>query len=177
MQDTLCARLDPGFDFYKEYGSYARDAQRKARKRVVAGLRQRVRRGPTDDDWALLETVASTANEGLYRIRRLFTAPHDFLQLPYAIEKSVFTVMTTLSLGVRIALLTGVLMVGRLAIDVATGTPFGGAATLREVVSNPLYQLVVVGLSAVHLRLIFLRMADKTRTLLEGDSVRHAAPG
>ena len=40
--------------------------------------------------------------------------PHDFLQLPYAIEKWVFVVMTGLQFLVRVSVLT----VGLAALDV-----------------------------------------------------------
>jgi ubiquinone biosynthesis protein len=165
LYDTLCARLDPSFEYNREYARYSRDAARKARKRVRRGWQQRLRSGPTDQDYAMLEAIGATANEGLYRLRRLFTAPHDFLQLPYAIEKSVFTVMTTLKLMVRAVVLGAALAALTLGAHWLTGQPLDLASALLGVVSNPWYQLTVVGLAAIHLRLILLRLSDKTPTL------------
>jgi hypothetical protein len=109
LYDTICARLDPTFNYNREYNRYGKDATRRARKRVRRAIQRRLRGGPTDSDYATIEALSATAGEGLYRLRRLFSAPHDFLQLPYAIEKSVFTVMTALKFAVRAALLTAVL--------------------------------------------------------------------
>ena len=165
LYDTICARLDPTFNYNREYRRYARDAMRKSRRRVRRAIRRRMRGGLTDSDYSAMETVAATASEGLYRLRRLFTAPHDFLQLPYAIEKWVFTVMMLLKFGVRALLFTVALTALSLGVHTITGEPLPVPDALQGVVSSPWYQLSLVALAALHLRLVFFRMADKTRTL------------
>jgi hypothetical protein len=145
LYDTLCARLDPTFDYNREYTRYGQDATRKSRKRVRRAVQRRVQKGLTGSDYATLEAIGQTAGEGLYRLRRLFTAPHDFLQLPYAIEKSVFTVMTAVKAIVRVAVLTA----GLAAVDVGVrwlfGQPLAPDAAAREVLASPWYQLAVGG--------------------------------
>jgi hypothetical protein len=165
LYDTLCARLDPTFNYNREYNRYGKDAMRKARRRVRRAWRTRLRKGFTDSDYATLETIGATANEGLYRIRRLFTAPYDFLQLPYAIEKGVYTVMTVVKLAVNVALLTAALTAVIVGANTLTGEPLEAAQAFSAVVGNPWYQVGVLAIAAVHLRMILARMADKTRTL------------
>jgi predicted unusual protein kinase regulating ubiquinone biosynthesis (AarF/ABC1/UbiB family) len=165
LYDTICARLDPSFNYNREYSRYGRDATRRARKRVRRGMRRRLQKGLTDSDYATLEAIGQTANEGLYRLRRLFTTPSDFLQLPYAIEKSVFSVMTFLKFLVRGAVLTAALAVASLGLHSLLGQPIEPADALAGVLTNPWYQLILIALAGLHLRLIFFRMADKTRTL------------
>src|SRR5260370_27319081 len=71
-------------------------------------------------------------------------------------------------LALRVTVLTGAAVAVGLMTDLVTGQAFDAAATLREVVTNPLYLLAVVALGAGHLRLILHRMGGKTRTLLNG---------
>ena len=165
LYDTICARLDPSFNYNREYNRYGKDATRRARKRVRRAIQRRLRGGPTDSDYATIEAISATAGEGLYRLRRLFSAPHDFLQLPYAIEKWVFTVMTGLKLAVRAALLTAVLTAVSLGAHWLIGEPLDPLSALQGVLINPWYQVALLAVAAVHLRLILSRMADKTRTL------------
>jgi ubiquinone biosynthesis protein len=165
LYDTICARLNPAFNYNREYDRYAKDAMAKARTRVRRAVRRRLDRGLTDSDYASLEAVASTASEGLYRLRRLFTAPYDFLQLPYAIEKWVFTVMTLVQFVVRATLLTAALTGVMLAVSALTGSRIDASAALDGALTNRLYQFAVLVLGLVHLRLVLFRMADKTRTL------------
>ena len=165
LYDTICARLDPSFNYNREYNRYGKDATRRARKRVRRAIQRRLRGGPTDSDYATIEAISATAGEGLYRLRRLFSAPHDFLQLPYAIEKWVFTVMTGLKLAVRAALLTAVLTAVSLGAHWLIGEPRDPLSALQGVLINPWYQVALLAVAAVHLRLILSRMADKTRTL------------
>jgi predicted unusual protein kinase regulating ubiquinone biosynthesis (AarF/ABC1/UbiB family) len=165
LYDTICARLDPSFNYPREYRRYGADATRKASRRVKRAIRRRLDRGLTNSDYAGLEAVAATANEGLYRLRRLFTAPHDFLELPYAIEKGVYTFMTILKFGVRWLLLTGALTIASLAVHAISGESIDPSTALQGVLSNRWYQIAVLVLGAIHVRLILFRMADKTRTL------------
>ena len=165
LYDTICARLDPTFNYNREYKRYAADAMHKSRKRVQRAVQRRLEHGPTDSDYASLEALASTANEGLYRLRRLFTAPYDFLQLPYAIEKWVFTVMLLVQLAVRATLVTAGITGVLLGVSYLLGSPLDAATALGAVVTNPWYRLALLALVVVHLRLVLFRMADKTRTL------------
>jgi hypothetical protein len=87
------------------------------------------------------------------------------LQLPYAIEKCVFTVMTILKLGLRVVLFTGAITAVTLGVHVLIGQPVEPVGALEGVLLNPWYQVSILALAAVHLRLILLRMADKARTL------------
>jgi predicted unusual protein kinase regulating ubiquinone biosynthesis (AarF/ABC1/UbiB family) len=165
LYDTICARLDPTFEYPREYKRYGSDALRKSRRRVRRAMRRRVTRGLTKSDYAGLEALAATANEGLYRIRRLFTAPHDFLQLPYAIEKWVYVFMTILKFGVRWLALTVLVTLVSLGLRAIAGQQIEALDVLEGVLSNPWYQASVLVLAAIHVRLILFRMADKTRTL------------
>jgi hypothetical protein len=165
LYDTLCARLDPDFNFYKEYRRFSRDAERKAKKRVVRRVRRRLQAGPTGADYALVERLGRLLGDGLHRIHRVLSVPHDFLQLPFAIEKSIFSVLTVIRFGVRVAALTAVLVGAVVGLGWLIGRPIELYEAFQAVVGNVGFQLLVLVMGILHLRVLMFRMADKTRTL------------
>ena len=64
LYDTLCARLDPTFNYNRDYSRYGKDATRKSRRRVRRAVRTRLRKGLTGNDYATIEAVSQTASEG-----------------------------------------------------------------------------------------------------------------
>jgi predicted unusual protein kinase regulating ubiquinone biosynthesis (AarF/ABC1/UbiB family) len=163
LYDTIAARLDPDLDIYDEYRRWARDAAGRARRRVLRGVRGRMRGGPTDIDFARLEQLAGVVGEGLYRLDRLFSTPVDFLQLPYTIEKSVFTLLVLLQFFLRASGLTLAIIVFALGVQWASSAPLDIRAALRDVVSHPAYLIGVAVLASVHLRVIMFRLGDRKR--------------
>jgi hypothetical protein len=161
LYDTLAARLDPALDVYTEYRRWARDAERKSRQRVVAGVRRRVWRGPTDSDYATLERLGGLVRDGAYRLERLFAVPREFFRVPYTIEKGVFVSLVLLQFLVRLLALTlGLGLVVLLGASFA-GQPTDPGLALITVLENSAYRFAVAVLGAVHLRVIMLRMAQQ----------------
>jgi hypothetical protein len=67
--------------------------------------------------------------------------------------------------GVRVAALTAVLVAASVGLDWLGGQHIDLAAAFQAVIGNHWYQLAVLIVGILHLRVLMFRMADKTRTL------------
>jgi ubiquinone biosynthesis protein len=158
LYDTICARLDPHFDSYKEYKRFRDEARRKARKRARRALQKRLSEGLTGGDYLKMGQMLKTGNDLLFRAQRLMSSPYDFAVASFTIEKWTYIVMMLVSFLSRAALVTAV-GVGLVAIfarlDLTT--------SLQWVAVSPLFLVVIAILVFQHLRLIMFRLGDKTR--------------
>lgn len=163
LYDTLAARLDPKINFYREHGRFAKKAARKARKRGRKAVLRRLRTGLDGSEYEVVAQMLSAGGELLFRIQRLLAVPYDFAILPFAVEKWIFTAMIVLRFIMRGALLTfvGVAIVG--VVESANGAPIILEKTLQQVVTEPVYLVILVILFLLHIRVIMFRWGDKTR--------------
>lgn len=159
LYDTVAARLDPKINFYKEYGRFARKASRRQAKVARKAMRRRLRQGLTDRDYVALNTLLETGSELVFKAQRLMSVPYDFAVLPFMVEKWSHTAMMIVRFVVRVALVTAV----GLALVALTQTEFVLESAFNQVVSHPLYLVVIVILLLQHLRLIWFRLGDKIR--------------
>jgi ubiquinone biosynthesis protein len=158
LYDTMCARLDPKFDVYKEYKRYRAQIQRKARKRARRAIQERIAKGLTGSDYWALSQILKTGGDLLFRAQRLMSSPYDFAVASFTIEKWSHIVM----MSVRFLTQAAVVTVIGLVIALLLGQPL--APNLwQPVVTSPLYLIVIVLLLLQHTRLIMFRLGDKTR--------------
>lgn len=163
LYDTMCARLDPQFDFYKEYKRFRKEAERRAKKRGKRALRERLQKGLTGGDYQLMAQVLETGGDLLFRAQRLLNTPYDFAVLPYAVEKWTFAAMMTIRFLLRLGLLT---LVG---LGIAAGLAYYHQQTFtieslfNQVISSPLYWVLALIGFLQHIRLMLFRLGDKTR--------------
>lgn len=163
LYDTMCARLDPHFDFYKEYKRFRDQARRKAKKTARRALQTRLREGLTGSDYMAVAQVLKTGSDLMFRAQRLLNVPYDFAIVPYTIEKWTFTVMTVMRLLIYGLLLTA-LGTGMAAVgSLLNGQSVTVIEALPNVVSHPVYLLVMFILIFLHIRLVMFRLGDKTR--------------
>jgi ubiquinone biosynthesis protein len=158
LYDTMCARLDPQFDSYKEYKRFRNEARRKARKRGRRALQERLSRGLTGSDYLTMGQMLKTGNDLLFRAQRLLSTPYDFAVASFTIEKWTYIIMMLVRFITRAVLVTliGVVLaafVGRQ--DLLTA--------LQGVLASPFYLAVIGVFLLFHTRLIMFRLGDKTR--------------
>jgi hypothetical protein len=163
LYDTMCARLYPQFDFYKEYKRFRKDAERRAKKRGKRALQERLRNGLTGGDYQLMAQVLETGGDLLFRAQRLLNVPYDFAVLPYSIEKWTFAAMMTIRFLLRLGLLT---LVG---LGIVMGIAYSNQQNLSieslftQVISAPIYWVLALIGFLQHIRLMLFRLGDKTR--------------
>jgi ubiquinone biosynthesis protein len=163
LYDTMCARLDPTFDFYKEYKRFRAQARRKAKKTAQRAIQERLSKGLTGGDYMTMAQLLKTGGDLMFRAQRLLNVPYDFAIVPYTIEKWTFTFMTLIGFLVRVGVFTGLCVAGvalwqtfnRQAVDLTT--------VLQGVLTNGGYWIVITVLSLLHLRTLMFRLGDKTR--------------
>jgi hypothetical protein len=158
LYDTMCARLDPQFDSYKEYKRFRTEARRKARKRARRAIQERLTKGLTGGDYLAMGQLLKTGGDLMFRAQRLLSAPYDFAVASFTIEKWTHVVMMSVRFLTRAAVVTlaglaVVMLLGQQAIVTA----------LQQVLTSPLYLGVVAVLLLQHIRLRMFRLADKTR--------------
>jgi ubiquinone biosynthesis protein len=158
LYDTMCARLDPQFDSYKEYKRFRNDIRRKAGKRARRALRERLTKGITGGDYLALGQMLKTGGDLMFRAQRLMSAPYDFAVTSFQIEKWTNTVMMLVQFVTRAAIVT---LVGLGIVELLA--PQDVMTALQQVVVSPIYLVVIAVLLIQHIRLIMFRLGDKTR--------------
>jgi ubiquinone biosynthesis protein len=163
LYDTMCARLDPKFDFYKEYKRFRKEAERRAKKRGQRALRERLRGGLTGGDYQLMAQVLETGGDLLFRAQRLLNVPYDFAVLPYAVEKWTFAAMMLIRFLLRLGLLTVVGLGLAAAIAYFNQQPLLADTLFTQVINSPVYWILALIGFLQHIRLMLFRLGDKTR--------------
>jgi hypothetical protein len=157
LYDTMCARLDPQFDSYKEYKKFRTEARRKARKRARRAIRERVQKGLTGADYLTMGQMLKTGNDLLFRAQRLLSTPYDFAVASFTIEKWTYIVMMGVRFITRAVAITllGLGLMLLLGQSLTTG--------FQTVLASPIYLAVIGILLIQHIRLMMFRLGDKTR--------------
>jgi ubiquinone biosynthesis protein len=164
LHDTLAARLYPAIDYFKEFKRYNRNAQKRRRARGTRRIRRRLREGLlTASDFMTFQTVATTANDLLFRLQRILAVPHDFAVVPLTIEKWVFVLITAIRFlaGSAALALAGVVLA--LSYNAATGQSLAIDASWQLVMTNGLFLIAIALLALLHVRLILFRLGDRGR--------------
>jgi ubiquinone biosynthesis protein len=162
--DTLAARLWPKVDYFKEFERYSQDVTERRRKRGLKRLRRRFRSGLlTAQNFATLEKATTTANDLLFRLQRVLSVPYDFAVISLTVEKWVVTLVTVLKLMVSSAVLTVVCAALVIVSGVLAGQNVEIQDSLRQVAASRWYQVALIVLALLHVRVILFRLADKTR--------------
>jgi hypothetical protein len=163
LYDTMCARLVPDFHYYQEYKRFRQRMHKKAKKRGIRALRQRLRTGLSGGDYQMLAQAGKTWGDFMFRAQRLLNTPYDFAIVPYTIEKWTFTLMTIIGFLLRAALFTGICVAAVIGVRLANQQGVDFADILQTVVSHAGYLIVMVLLGLLHIRLLMFRLGDKTR--------------
>jgi hypothetical protein len=111
MYDTIVYRLNPKLNPQKEFTKWARIADRKARKRAVKSVRDRLW-GPLDSDFTRLEELNTIMDGALSRIQNFLDRPdYNFI---YSIGKMAFVLSTIVKNSILAIVMVMVLAVLRM---------------------------------------------------------------
>jgi len=163
LYDTLAARLDPTINYYKEAARYFRWAKRRSQKRGKKALRRLLRGGLDSIDFQQVERTMNTVNGLVFRLRRLLSVPYDFAILPFLVEKWIYAAMMVIRFFVRSVLITGLAVGVDVVSKMAQEQNVLISESLEHVIQSPIYQIIIVFLAIIHIRLIWFRLTQKTQ--------------
>lgn len=163
LYDTLAARLDRNVNYFNEYKRFSQRSAKESQRQIRKAIRRRLQGGLQGTDYETIRTVASTAQDLVFRAQRILSAPYDFAVVPFVIEKGVFVSMTLLRF-VTIAVLLAAAGIGFTAARQAwSGAAIDLRATTGAVLTSFPYLLLVTVAGLIHLRRITYRLGDKIR--------------
>jgi ubiquinone biosynthesis protein len=156
--DTIVFRLDRELDLSKEYGRYAKDAGKRARKRVTKALRRRALRGPGDNEFVAWEELGNMGEQMKGRIQHFLDSPrHNFMAV---IDKAYYGLMVLLqAVGIGIALHLVLVLIFS-AYNNLSGRNLSLWSTITTFAKHPLYQLVPLAVILIAIRKVLDRVSD-----------------
>lgn len=99
----------------------------------------------------------------MFRAQRLLNVPYDFAVLPYTVEKWTFTAIMLIRFVIRAVLVTALGIGAAAVIRLINQEEFTLSGLAQEVITHPVYALVMIVLILMHIRLIMFRLNDKVR--------------
>jgi predicted unusual protein kinase regulating ubiquinone biosynthesis (AarF/ABC1/UbiB family) len=157
LYDTIATRLNKDIDFNAEYKEYAREAGKKARRRVQKAIRNRLG-GPTDNDYLTMEQVGDTVTQFFFLWQRLVEDPA--IQFKNIVGKIAYAVSLFMRIGYLAILVAGFAVVTDLVATRWLGRQIAWAEVFDRLISVWWIQLALVLVAVVLLRRILIRMAE-----------------
>lgn len=160
LYDTVAALLYSKIDRLEEYRKFHKYRAKNARKRAEKRAWRRRTQGVDNFAYLRLEEVG-------YTVDRLSSQLHRFLDKPAfrlnaSVGKSVYTLSILIGLISRLVVITGITAVFAYAITWIYNTPLPPVADLlQQIVTNRVYQVVVLFLIFINVRRILFRYGDK----------------
>ncbi len=160
LYDTLAARLDHDIDIGREYRRYVKDAGLEARQRLYKSARSRLEKGLTGRDFLRLEQMVKMSDKAIYQANRLLNLrTFNFAAL---VSKFVSSVVLTLSLLFQLLVITAVIVITYSVWQQwVQGVEASFIETLRQIISNRWYQIMMILLTIISVRRILFRLSDK----------------
>jgi ubiquinone biosynthesis protein len=157
LYDSMIVRLDKTVDPIREWGNYAKQAGKDARKRVLGFAKKRIY-GPTNMDYVRVEQLADIANQFVFRLQRSVEDP--IVNFRNIVGKIAYS----LSMLLRVAYLTlgfiGLSLIARVAAENWFGHKISLAEILETVTSNIWLQIIVLLALLVVIRHILIRLNE-----------------
>lgn len=160
LYDAAILCLDNDLEVDAEYARYNKKAGRKAKRRVRKSVRQRLVKGPANEDYMMIEAVARQANQLLSRVQRELDQPrHEFV---YMVSKAAYaaTMVLRVFAAVLVFHLIAVLIVAAIRVLTGLGNQISAWETLVWIVSQPVYQISLVAAGIFVIRKALMRLED-----------------
>lgn len=159
LYDTLALRIYPKLDtlgvwrkFLKQFDENAKeDAKKALRKRIKGGLL-------TGSESRAIDDTVSIVGRAMKSVRRLLDAPT--LSFTYMVEKSVFTVVEMMRLGVILFTMLFLCSTAVLAFRTLQGASLDLLDIARSVATHTAFVVVAALISLMTARRIKLRLTD-----------------
>jgi ubiquinone biosynthesis protein len=160
LYDTLAVRLHHDLDIIEEYGRFAGYHAQRVRRKVSRNLARQARDGVDDRTYLRMEQLRDTTEGLFFHMRHALAIPRvNFSDL---VDKWAFVIHRFVTVGAQVLGLT-LLALGLVAAR--RWLDGGGTAELstlvRQAVSQPGYQVLVVLLVLLSWRKLSFRMSDK----------------
>lgn len=177
LYDTVCARLFPKVNTWRENRKYMKSTARRARRRVRRGFFKRLCGGPTKSDYQRIEQIQGLCNRTLYLYQRWLDNP--LYRFSLLIKKAVYAITNIIKAGVTLISATlGWLILWLLVSTVSYVSQYGVSQSWVQYRDNPvvkqgikyllwdshwarLYWLIVLISLFLNSRRILFRFNDK----------------
>ena len=161
MYDSIIYRVNPQLDPQKEFKRWARDADRKARKRAMRSVQDRLL-GPTGSDFTKLEELSTIVESGLNRLQHYLDRPdYNFV---YSIGKMAYVVSTIVKNGIFVFIFIMALAILRMFQAQIMGYHLDGRVALLEAIRWALNNKVILAGLVIYLlitiRKVLFRVED-----------------
>lgn len=158
--DTNAVRLYNKIDHVKEYHKFFRYRAKSARLRIEKRTRKQIQRGIDDQIYLQAESLADTSEKLFRQFQRFLSTP--VMKFNAVLDKPVFALSVFFKFigqaGIVTAIGAGILIVYQWIVS---GQVIDVVDALAEVLSNPLYLLIIIFLVIVDVRTIIFRLSDK----------------
>ena len=160
LYDTVAALLYSKIDRLEEYRKFHKYRAKKARKRAEKQAWKRRTQGVDNFAYLRLEEVAYAADRLFFQLHRFLDKPA--FRLNVSVSKSVYTLSTLIRLIGRLIVITGVTAIFVYGITWISNNPLPSLADLlQQIITNRLYQIIVLFLIFINVRRILYRYGDK----------------
>ncbi len=157
LYDTIATRLNKDIDFNAEYKEYAREAGKKARRRVQKAVRQRMS-GPTDNDYLTIEQIADTTTQFFFLWQRLVEDPA--VQFKNIVGKIAYSISLVMRIGYLAIVVAGFAQVTNFLATRWFGRDIAWADVFDRLISVWWIQLMLLVVAIVLIRRILIRMGE-----------------
>jgi len=157
LYDSIITRLNPQINVAREYQVYATQAAKEARKRVRKAFRERLW-GPTDMDYLVLEQLADTATQFMFKLQR--TVEDPLIHFRNIVGKIAYTASLLLRMGYLAAALAGIALLADSIWKSWTGDKIDWGWLIQVGTSFGWIQLILIVLTLVVIRRIVIRLSQ-----------------
>jgi predicted unusual protein kinase regulating ubiquinone biosynthesis (AarF/ABC1/UbiB family) len=157
LYDSIITRLNPQINVAREYQVYATQAAKEARKRVRKAFRERLW-GPTDMDYLVLEQLADTATQFMFKLQRSVEDP--LIHFRNIVGKIAYTASLLLRMGYLAAALAGIALLADSIWKSWTGNKIDWSWLIQVGTSFGWIQLILIVLTLVVIRRIVIRLSQ-----------------
>ena len=162
LYDTMAARLYPDIVFYDEFRRYEKFLGAKAKKRFRKKFKRTLTRGIDNRKYLQLQQFLNTSNRAFFRFQHFLDSPP--MRFIFDINKSVYTVLTVLRLGVTLSFVFGLFVAALAVRDVLGGAEMGSLnlwQLAKDAAASGWFQLLAGLLALLSLRKMLFRLGDR----------------
>ncbi len=158
--EAMAVRLHHKIDFVKQYRKFDRYKAEQARRRITQGVLDQLD-GKGDEQLILrLDRIAKTVEGFFFRTIHMFSLPSvNFSALMSKWSFAIYILIRFVGEALAVTLVT--VFIVTLNLYLGAKQPVDVLAVLQGVITNPIYQIIILVLIFVNGRTVLFRMDDK----------------
>jgi hypothetical protein len=158
--DMIAVRLNKKIDHVKEYQKFTKYRAKTARKRFEKQIRRQFRRGMDDQLYLQLENISDTGERLFRQLQRFLSTP--VMKFNAVLDKPVYSISILFKFIWQSLIVTSVGAVGIFILKwIIEGIQSNLLDILGQVVTNPIFHLVILFLLFINIRTVIFRLSDK----------------